>query len=553
MGYGSPERIRIMNEERLEERTSGGRVCAAIDLKSFYASVECVERGLDPFKANLVVADPARTEKTICLAVSPALKAHGIPGRARLFEVKQKVEEINRDRLRTGIQSGRIRREKDGKSEFSGSSWDEEELKAFPELSLDFIIAPPRMRLYEEYSARAFTAYMRFVSPEDIYAYSVDEVFLELTGYLKNGEKTALRMVTEMVREVFRTTGITATAGIGTNLYLAKVAMDILAKRDAAKEGIPMAELDEKSYRERLWTHRPLTDFWRVGKGISTRLERLGLYTMGDIARASLSGTGEDALYKEFGINAELLIDHAWGWEPVTLKDVRSYRPEAKSLSTGQVLKEPYDYEKAGIVVREMTEQLARDLLRIGFVSKQFTLTIGYDPASISAAETEKPAPDSGNVITETGEVYKGRIGIDLYGRKTPFHAHGTGNLEQPANSALQILPVLMDLYERITDRRLKIRRINIAACGLQNEADISDESDEKEAQMNLFTDFQMISGQEGQKAAAVKKERDRQKTILQLQDKYGKNTLLKGLNFREGATAIERNGQIGGHRAGGE
>ncbi len=545
--YDGPERIRVMTGEGLGEKTDSGRVYAAIDLKSFYASVECVERGLDPFKANLVVADPTRTEKTICLAVSPALKAHGIPGRARLFEVTQKVEEINRERLHTGIQSGRIRPGKDGEAGFSGTSRDAEELKAFPELSLGFIIAPPRMRLYEEYSARAFNAYMKFVSPEDIYAYSVDEVFLDLTRYLEDGEKSAARMVLEMVREVFRTIGITATAGVGTNLYLAKVAMDILAKHAAAKEGIPMAELDEKSYRERLWAHRPLTDFWRVGKGISTRLKRMGLYTMGDIAEASLHRAGEDALYKEFGVNAELLIDHAWGWEPVTLKDVRAYRPDTKSLSAGQVLKEPYDHEKAEIVVREMAEQLAGDLLRTGFVSKQFTLTIGYDPACISAAEK---AADGRNVIKGTGEVYRGRIGIDFYGRKTPFHAHGTGNLDRPSNSASQILPVFTELYERITDRRLQIRRINIAACGLQHEADIPVE---KEAQMNLFSDLQMKSAQEEQETAAAKKERDLQKTILQLQDKYGKNTFLKGLNFREGATAIERNGQIGGHRAGEE
>ena len=526
-----------------------GRMYAAIDLKSFYASVECVERKLDPFKANLVVADPTRTEKTICLAVSPALKSYGIPGRARLFEVVQRVEEINRDRLRAGIRSGRMRQKKDGNAVFAGSSWNTEELEAFPEFALDYIVAPPRMRLYEEYSAQVFSIYMQFVSPDDIYAYSVDEVFIDLTGYIKSRGKTAAQLTMEMVSEVCRTTGITATAGIGTNLYLAKVAMDIVAKHAPADEnGVRLAELNEKSYRQLLWDHRPLTDFWRVGKGLSTKLERLGLYTMGDIAEASLSVTGENALYTEFGVNAELLIDHAWGWEPVTFEEIRTYHPTRKSLSSGQVLKEPYDHEKAKIVVMEMTEQLVRDLVREGRITKQFTLTIGYDTACITEKETETDPAEKRIVITQSGETYEGRIGIDIYGRKTPFHAHGTGNLNRPTNSSRQILPLLTELYERITDPRLLIRRINIAACELGFEGDVPEE---KEVQMNLFTDCEPADGREEQEEAAERKEKSLQKTILQLQDKYGKNTLLKGLNFREGATAIERNGQIGGHRAG--
>jgi DNA polymerase V len=352
-----------------------------------------------------------------------------------------------------------------------------------------------------------------------------------------------------MIRKVLDVTGITATAGIGTNLYLAKVAMDIVAKHSPADEdGVRLAELDEKSYRKLLWDHRPLTDFWRVGKGISTRLERLGLYTMGDIAEASLSKTGEDVLYKEFGINAELLIDHAWGWEPVTFDDIHFYHPAAKSLSSGQVLKEPYDHEKAQIIVREMTELLVRDLVRAGLIAEQFTLTVGYDPACITETKAEEGPCESRTVITETGEIYEGRIGIDIHGRRTPFHAHGTGNLVRPTNSARQILPVLTDLYEQIADPRLLIRRINIAACGLQYEENVPEE---KETQMDLFTDCETTDFRNEQDANTEEKEKRLQKTILQLQDKYGKNTLLKGLNFREGATSIERNGQIGGHRAG--
>ena len=367
------------------------RIYLAIDLKSFYASVECVERQLDPLTANLVVADESRTEKTICLAVSPSLKAYKISGRARLFEVIQQVEKVNKDRLNAGIRSGRIQKNSEGKYAFSATSFDAEALKADPTLKLSYIVAPPRMRLYEEYISKIYSIYLKYISKDDIVVYSIDEVFMDVTGYLGIYKMTAHELAMTMIREVMYETGITATAGIGTNLYLAKVCMDIVAKHvPADKDGVRIAELNERSYRELLWTHRPLTDFWRIGAGISSKLEAMNLLTMGDVARASLSPYHEERLYKAFGINAELIIDHAWGWEPTTIPIIKSYRPSAKSISSGQVLKEPYPFDKGRLIVREMMELLSLDLVRKGVVTNKITLTVGYDRESLKGKRGQK-------------------------------------------------------------------------------------------------------------------------------------------------------------------
>ncbi len=513
------------------------RQYVSIDAKSFYASVECVERQLNPLTANLVVADESRTEKTICLAVSPALKAQGIPGRPRLFEVIQRVKEINRERLNAAIRSGAVERDSEtGQYRFSAPSFDAEALKRDLSLELSYIIAPPRMRLYEEYSSRIYATYLKYVAPEDILVYSIDEVFIDVTDYLSTYGMTAHELSMAMIRDVLRNTGITATVGIGTNLYLAKIAMDIVAKKappDA--DGVRIADLDEMKYRELLWAHRPLTDFWRIGGGTAARLEEMHLYTMGDVARASLDPVREAKMYRVFGINAELIIDHAWGWEPVTMDVIKRYRPSTKSVSSGQVLHCPYDFEKGRLIVREMTELLALDLVRKRMVTKQIVLDIGYDRESLHG---------------DRGKRYRGPVETDRYGRKVPKAAHGTGNIERYTSSTRSIMDAVMDVYDRVVDRNLLIRRVNIAACGLIGEDEIPKE---KPLQMDLFTDYEALEREKEAAKAAEERERRLQRTTLAIHDKFGKNAMLKGMNLMEGGTTIARNGQIGGHKAGDE
>lgn len=524
------------------------RTFVAIDLKSFYASVECVDRHFDPLTTNLVVADSSRTEKTICLAVSPSLKAYGISGRARLFEVIQRVKEVNRERLHAGIRSGHVRRGEDGQYHFASSSIDAPTLAADPSLELAYYVAPPRMRLYEEYSAKIFSVYMKYIAPEDIHVYSVDEVFMDVTDYLPSYRMEAKELVMTMIREVLYTTGITATAGIGTNLYLAKIAMDIVAKHvPADKDGVRIAALDEMGYREQLWCHRPLTDFWRVGRGYSVKLEQMGLYTMGDIARASLDTRMENQLYRAFGVNAELLIDHAWGWEPTTIDYIKGYRPGTNSLSAGQVLKEPYDYDKGRLIVKEMTELLVLDLIRKGLVTKQMVLTIGYDRESLTVKQPGKTMRDAVYTVARTGRVYTGAVTADPFGRPHPKHAHGTGNLPRYTSSRRKIMAAVQQVYDKIVDPALLIRRVTIAACDLIGEDAIPPEAPE---QLDLFTDYDALEKQRSAEQAADASERRLQNAILAMQDRYGKNAVLKAMNLEEGATTIERNGQIGGHRA---
>ena len=492
----------------------------AIDLKSFYASVECIQRDLDPMTANLVVADPTRTEKTICLAVTPALKSFGIPGRARLFEVVQKVEEVNA-----------LRKAKAPNHTFSGSSWDSRALQKDPSLSLDYIVAPPQMALYMQTSAAIYDVYLKYVAPEDIHVYSVDEVFIDATPYLHTYGLTAEAFARKLIGEVYSRYGITATAGIGTNLYLAKVALDILAKHAEPDEnGARIAALDERRYRQILWDHQPLTDFWRVGHGTLRRLQKVGIHTMGDIARCSIgpekSFHNEDLLYKLFGVGAELLIDHAWGWEPCTIAQIKAYRPSTNSLSSGQVLSCPYTAEKARIVVREMTDLLALDLVDKGLVTDQIVLTLGYDIENLTDPSIAK--------------LYRGEITTDHYGRRVPKHAHGTGNLPRPTASSKALMDCVTELYDRIVDPRLLLRRLTIAACHV-----IPEHSRRTEAppeQLDLFT--------EPVDESAIEKEKRRQQAVLSIRKKYGKNAILKGMNFEEGATAMERNAQIGGHKA---
>lgn len=524
------------------------RTYIAVDLKSFYASVECVERQLDPLATHLVVADPSRTEKTICLAVSPSLKAYGISGRARLFEVVERVKEVNAERLRKGVKSGHIRKNEAGEYRFACASFDASALSSDPSLALSYITAPPRMRLYEQYSTRIYSIYLKYVAPEDIHVYSIDEVFIDVTHYLALYKMTARELAMTMIREVLYTTGITATAGIGTNLYLAKVAMDIVAKHvPSDKDGVRIAELDEMTYRELLWCHRPLTDFWRVGRGYSAKLQAYGMFTMGDIARYSATQAGEDLLYKLFGVNAELLIDHAWGWEPTTIREIKAYRPSTSSLSSGQVLKEPYGYEKGRLIVREMTELLVLDLVKKHLVTRQMVLHIGYDRESLSVAVPGKTIRDTVYNVRKTGKTYTGKVTADPYGRAVPRHAHGTGNLDRYTNSAKRIMDAVMALYTRIVDPDLLIRRLNITACHLISEADISDTGGE---QLDLFTDYGEAKIKKAAEEAAEEKEKKIQTTVLRLQHRFGKNAVLKGMNLQEGATTIERNGQVGGHKA---
>lgn len=520
----------------------------AIDLKSFYASVECVQRHLDPLTTNLVVADASRTEKTICLAVTPSLKSYGISGRARLFEVIQKIKEINADRLQTAIKSNAIQQDEKGQYQFSGSSFDAPALASDPSLELAYITAPPRMKLYEEISARIISTYLKYVSKKDIHVYSIDEVFIDVTGYLATYRLSAHELAMTMIREVLYTTGITATAGIGTNLYLAKIAMDIVAKKVLPdKDGVRIAELDERSYRELLWCHTPLTDFWRVGQGISKRLAKLNCYTMGDVARLSVHA--EDLLYRTLGVNAELLIDHAWGWEPTTMEMIQMYRPHSNSLSSGQVLSEPYSFEKGRIIVQEMTELLVLDLVRKGVVTKQVTLTISYDRTSLSCTFQGRSIADSVYIVSTTGERYKGKVQNDYYGRPAPVHAHGTGNLDRWTCSTRRIMDVMMKLYDRIVDPDLLIRRVNVVAAELLNEKKIPIE-DTHEEQLSLLVDYEKQTQDQIAEELADARERSLQEATLELKARYGKNAVLKGINLLDGATTIIRNGQIGGHRA---
>ena len=516
------------------------RVYLAIDLKSFYASVECVERRLDPLTTNLVVADPTRTEKTICLAVTPALKAHGVSGRARLFEVVQRVAEVNAARLRAADRAGLLPRGEDGRPRFVSRSCDANALAADPSLELGYYVAPPRMRLYEEYSARIFSIYAKYVAPEDIVVYSIDEIFADVTRYLDTHRLSAHELAMTMIRDVLYTTGITATAGIGTNLYLAKVAMDIVAKRvPADRDGVRIAELDERRYRELLWCHRPITDFWRVGRGTARRLEAIGCGTMGDVAR--LSEQNERVLYDAFGVNAELLIDHAWGWEPTTVAQIKAYRPATSSLSSGQVLKEPYDRDKGRLIVREMTELLVLDLVRKQLLTKKLELTVGYDRESL------RPS-GGGYVVAKTGRPYNGTVVPDYYGRPAPKYAHGTANLARYGSGTKSIVNAVISLYDRLIDPDLYIRRVTIAAVGLLPENECPAEEPE---QLDLFTDYETQNILRAEQRSAEEKERRIQKTTLDLQRKYGKNAVLKAMNLLDGATTIERNSQIGGHRAG--
>lgn len=502
-----------------------------IDLKSFYASVECRERDLDPMTTHLVVADESRTTKTICLAVSPSLKNYGIPGRPRLFEVVRQVEQINQERRRRAPNH-----------QFTGSSFDEEELKKCPERELTYVTAPPRMALYMEYSTRIYEVYLKYVSPEDMHVYSIDEVFLDVTNYLDTYRLSARELAGKIIEDVLLTTGITAAAGIGTNLYLCKVAMDIVAKHVQPDEnGVRMAELDERSYRRLLWNHRPLTDFWRVGRGYAGKLEENGLFTMGDVARCSLGKEtdyyNEDLLYKLFGVNAELLIDHAWGWEPCTMADIKAYRPQSNSVGSGQVLHCPYDYGKAKLVVREMADMLALELVDKRLVTDQMVLTVGYDRENLE----DESRRDS----------YKGDVTTDRYGRRVPKHAHGTIHLDGPTSSAKRIMEAVMELYERIVNPKLLVRRVAIAANHVVDEDSVKKE--EQYEQLSLFTDYDVREEEKKQEETRLLRERRMQQAMLDIKKKYGKNAILKGMNLEEGATAMERNNQIGGHRAYGE
>ena len=503
----------------MKERTY---ICC--DLKSFYASVECVERGLDPMTTNLVVADKRRTEKTICLAVSPSLKAYGISGRARLFEVVQRVAEVN------------AKRKWDAPGhQLTGSSWHDPDVRNDPSLALDYIVAPPRMAHYIDWSTKIYSVYLKYIAPEDIFPYSIDEVFMDITNYLDTYRMTARELTRTIILDILKTTGITAAAGMGTNLYLAKIAMDIVAKHvQADKDGVRIARLNEMTYRRLLWDHRPLTDFWRVGRGYAERLEAHGLYTMGDVARCSIGKPGEyhneELLYKLFGVNAEILIDHAWGWEPCTIADAKAYKPENKSIVSGQVLQCPYDFQKARLVAREMADALALDLVDKGLVTNQLVLTVGYDRENLDDPSRRQS--------------YHGPVTTDRYGRKIPKHATGTENFPY-TSSANDLLRAVTALYDRIVDPNLLIRRLSISANKLLPEADAPKEEAE---QLDLFTDYAAKEQREQADEAAYARERKIQEAMLGIKKKYGKNAILKGMNLEEGATAKERNQTIGGH-----
>ena len=498
------------------------RTYIAIDLKSFYASVECVERRLNPLTTNLIVADPSRTEKTICLAVSPSLKAYGIGGRARVFEVLQRLKEVNNER-RNNSPNHRL----------NGISTSDIDLHKHPDWEVDFITAVPRMAYYIDYSTRIYKIYLKFIAPEDIYTYSIDEVFIDATQYLKSYKMTAHELARKMIATVQQYTGITATAGIGTNMYLCKVAMDIVAKHiPADKDGVRIAELDEMSYRRQLWNHRPLTSFWRVGKGIAQKLESYGIDTMGKIARCSLRN--EELLYNLFGVNAELLIDHAWGWEPCTMEAVKAYRPETNSLSHGQVLQSAYDYKKARVVVQEMADAIALELVDKRLVTNQLVLTISYDSESLSAPQIRAK--------------YHGPVTTDYYGRQVPKYAHGTANLERMTSSSRLITEAVMSLYDRIINPDLLVRRINLTTNNVMEESKASEHN--TPIQLDLFTDYEELERKRNEEKAALEKERKMQEAVLSIKKRFGKNAILKGLNYEEGATAKDRNQQIGGHKA---
>lgn len=500
----------------------------AIDLKSFYASVECIERGLEPMRTNLVVADGSRTEKTICLAVTPSLKSYGISGRARLFEVVQRVKEVNADRRAA---AGRL----------TGSSYDGEELKKNKSLAVDYIVAPPRMAYYMKYSTRIYRVYLKHIAPEDIHVYSVDEVFIDATSYLKSYKMSAHDFTRMLIKEVLSETGITATAGIGTNMYLCKVAMDIVAKHaEADEDGVRIAELDETSYRRLLWDHRPITDFWRVGKGYQRKLEANGLYTMGDIARCSVgdihSYYSEALLYKLFGVNAELLIDHAWGWEGCSIADIKSYKPDENSISSGQVLQSPYNYEKTRLIVREMTDKLSLDLVEKKLVTDCVVLTVGYDIENLTDPVRARR--------------YKGAVTTDHYGRKIPKHAHGTERLGRYTSSTRLLLEAVTRLYERVINKELTCRRINVTACRVIPEKEAERLPKDSGEQMSMFVDYDELDREREREEEELRRERKMQDAIIDIKKKYGKNAILRGMNLEEGATARERNRQIGGHKA---
>ena len=506
----------------------GDSVYIAADLKSFYASVECVERGLDPLTTNLVVADLRRTEKTICLAVSPSLKTYGIPGRARLFEVVQRVKEVNAQRQSRA--PGR---------KLTGASYDGSALSASPSLAVDYIVAPPRMALYMDRSTQIYNVYLKYIAPSDIHVYSIDEVMMDVTNYLPLYGLTARELAMKIILDVLHTTGITATAGIGINLYLCKIAMDIGAKHiQPDKNGVRIAELDEMSYRRSLWTHRPLTDFWRVGRGYAKKLEAHGLYTMGDVARCSIGGPtdyyNEDLLYKLFGVNAELLIDHAWGWEPATIADIKAYKPESSSIGSGQVLQYPYTFDKARLAVREMADMLALDLVDKGLVTNQVVLTVGYDIDNLKDATLRKS--------------YQGEVTTDRYGRSVPKHAHGTENIGEYTSSTKKIILAVLSLYDRIMDKNLLVRRLYLVANRVVNESDAP--KPEMLQQMDLFTDYAAEQAKQEEESVRLAKEKSIQRAMLSIKKKYGKNAILKGMNLEDGATAKDRNGRIGGHKA---
>ena len=469
------------------------RTYIAIDLKSFYASVECVDRGLDPLTTNLVVADESRTDKTICLAVTPSLKAYGIPGRARLFEVKQKARGI------------------------------------------DFIIAPPRMAHYIEVSSRVYSVYLKYIAPEDIHVYSIDEVFMDVTNYLATYKMTAHQLAMTMIRDVLSQTGITATAGIGTNLYLCKVAMDIMAKKAPAdKDGVRIAELDEQTYRRELWDYRPITKFWRVGRGIANKLAFYVIDTMGRLAR--MSEQDEELLYKLFGVNAELLIDHAWGWEPCTIADVKAYRPETNSFSSGQVLQEPYTFQKARVVIQEMAEGMALDLVAKRMVTDQLVLTVGYDAECLTRPDIR--------------DLYHGEIITNYYGKLVPKHAHGSLRFDKPTSSSRLLMNGAAELFDRHVNPNLLIRHLNLCVNHVVSESTLAQQPAQPQ-QLDLFTDYETLERQQQEEQARLDKERRLQEAQLKIKQRFGKNAILRGLNYSEGATAKERNAQIGGHRAG--
>ena len=498
------------------------RVYIAIDLKSFYASVECQQRNLNPLTTNLVVADPSRTQKTICLAVSPSLKAYGIGGRPRLFEVEAKVKEINQQRLR------RTRYH-----QFKTKSYDDVLVRSDCNVALDYVIAPPQMAHYIQVSSKIYEIYLRYIAPEDIHVYSIDEVFMDVTSYLKTYQLKPRELAQKMILDVLKETGITATAGIGTNLYLCKVAMDIVAKHiDADAHGVRIAALNETTYRKLLWNHRPLTDFWRVGKGYAKKLEAHGLYTMGDIARCSIEN--EDLLFTLFGVNAELLIDHAWGYEPCLIEDIKAYKPAYHSVGTGQVLHCAYTFDKAKLVVKEMVDSLVLDLVDKGFVCDQFVLTVGYDIDNLKDERFH--------------EYYDGEIKTDVYGRKIPKSAHGTIRLEHATSSTKYVMDAVMNLFDRIVHPHLLIRRLNLVA----NQVILKEDAlkAKQNMQLDLFTNIEQVQKQEAKEQAFLDKEAKMQKALLDIKKKFGKNAVMKVMDLEEGATAKDKNNQIGGHKA---